>query len=237
MKQSFSLCSLLAKWLCIILISLGVFLLLDKLNSSWWLSENINLHLMFLVGLEWSIKCRPQNSTHVVELVTWRHLPTAGLPLDTFAVSAACGDVWQTRCMHSVTVRAPRWAFLIRGARLIEWLEKRVLNNTVWAQNMAGFLPKYPSPLHAARVLSDRAGRATYSINPPCRGWRMGPRFFWNIPLFVGTIWLGLLSGDIWLPEHLQDQTGRPGLASAHRNKRPEVGLVYEVWTLGQGNG
>lgn len=66
----------------------GYFLLLAKLNSSCWLSENINLHLMFLVGLElWIIKSRPQNSTQCVELVTWRRLPPAGLPLDTFAFS------------------------------------------------------------------------------------------------------------------------------------------------------
>lgn len=90
----------------------GYFLLLAKLNSSRWLSENINLYLMFLVGLEWVIKSRPQNSTQCVELVTWRRLPIEGLPLDTFALSlsAACGDMWQTHCMHAVTVRVPRWA-------------------------------------------------------------------------------------------------------------------------------
>ncbi len=155
------------------------------------------------------------------------------------SLSAACGDVWQTHCMHAVTIQVPLWVFLIRAACFIEWLEKRVLYYTVWAQKISGFLPKCPSPLCATRVLSDRAGRATYSNPPPppCRGWRMGPRFFWNIPLFVRTIWLGLLRCDIWLPEHLQDQTGRPCLAWAHRNERPEVGLVHEVWTPGQGYG
>ncbi len=83
------------------------------------------------------------------------------------SLSAACGDVWQTHCMHAVTIQVPLWVFLIRGACFMEWLEKRVLYYTVWAQNISGFLPKCPSPLCATRVLSDRAGRATYSNPPP----------------------------------------------------------------------
>ncbi len=95
------------------------------------------------------------------------------------SLSAACGDVWQTHCMHAVTIQVPLWVFLIRGACFIEWLEKRVLYYTVWAQKISGFLPKCPSPLCATRVLSDRAGRATYSNPPPpLSGMKNGPTLF-----------------------------------------------------------
>lgn len=160
-------------------------------------------------------------------------------------LSAACGDMWQTHCMHVVTVRVPRQALSRQRG-----LAHRVIGKTcswlhILGAEHVGVLPKCPTSLYAAWVFwvmgLERPLIPTTPHPHPSVGdeeWAHASSDTYRAsPLFVGTIWLRLLRGDIWLPEHLQDRAGRLCLAWARGNERPEVGLVHEVWTPGQGHG
>lgn len=99
-------------------------------------------------------------------------------------LSAACGDMWQTHCMHVVNVRVPR-----RALSRQRGLAHRVIGKTcswlhILGAEHVGVLPKCPSSLYAAWVFWVMGlERPLIPTNPPtpCRGWRMGPRFFWYI--------------------------------------------------------
>lgn len=156
-------------------------------------------------------------------------------------LSAACGDMWQTHCMHVVTVRVPR-----RSLSRQRGLAHRVIGETCsWLHSLGtehvGFYLNVPlfCMLLGSFEWWGWKGHLFLPFPPVWdEEWAHAASDTYRArPLFVVTIWLRLLRGDIWLPKHLQDQAGRTCLAWERGNERPEVGLVHEVWTLGQGHG